>query len=314
MALPCRSLATRQAECTTPWNRLKRTISASSAASPSDSPSNRLAAISGSGTSMRCSKVASSSLAHGVDLLHGEATEQKVQLLAAAMRCAVERPAAPEGKIVVWHRARPVRAERPCPVGFRTLFRSPVFDSRVPRRWIPAFAGMTTLLRYLRRSMRPTLLNPLVCAGTKPQRHRPAHRGAVEQARRTSPPRRACPRARSPLAFAARRPSTGSSRPRIADARIGRTRHARSDRRRASNPRRRAAWAAGGPYRILVEDQTSALELVYFKADAAYLKRLLPEGSRRLISANSNPMTACCKCHIRTMSCRSITQAPRHCL
>ena len=29
---------------------------------------------------------------------------------------------------------------------------------------------------------------------------------------------------------------------------------------------------------------SGALELVYFNADPAYLKRLLPEGSRRLIS------------------------------
>ena len=34
----------------------------------------------------------------------------------------------------------------------------------------------------------------------------------------------------------------------------------------------------------LVEDNSGALELVYFNADPAYLKRLLPEGSRRLIS------------------------------
>jgi ATP-dependent DNA helicase RecG len=40
-----------------------------------------------------------------------------------------------------------------------------------------------------------------------------------------------------------------------------------------------------GPYRVLVEDQAgAALELVYFNADPAYLKRLLPEGSKRLIS------------------------------
>ena len=35
---------------------------------------------------------------------------------------------------------------------------------------------------------------------------------------------------------------------------------------------------------MLVEDASAALELVYFNADPAYLKRLLPEGSRRLIS------------------------------
>ncbi|HUU25034.1 MAG TPA: ATP-dependent DNA helicase RecG [Methyloceanibacter sp.] len=38
------------------------------------------------------------------------------------------------------------------------------------------------------------------------------------------------------------------------------------------------------PYRILVEDESSALELVYFKADDRYLKRLLPLGEKRLIS------------------------------
>ncbi|MHA1518475.1 MAG: ATP-dependent DNA helicase RecG [Alphaproteobacteria bacterium] len=38
------------------------------------------------------------------------------------------------------------------------------------------------------------------------------------------------------------------------------------------------------PYRVLVEDDTGALELVYFKADARYLTRLLPVGEARLIS------------------------------
>jgi ATP-dependent DNA helicase RecG len=38
------------------------------------------------------------------------------------------------------------------------------------------------------------------------------------------------------------------------------------------------------PYRILVEDDSGALELVYFKADPNYLKRLLPVGETRLIS------------------------------
>ena len=42
--------------------------------------------------------------------------------------------------------------------------------------------------------------------------------------------------------------------------------------------------AARAPYKVLVEDATGALELVYFKADPAYLKRLLPVGEKRLIS------------------------------
>ena len=38
------------------------------------------------------------------------------------------------------------------------------------------------------------------------------------------------------------------------------------------------------PYRILVEDETSALDLVYFRADRRYLERLLPVGETRIIS------------------------------
>ena len=38
------------------------------------------------------------------------------------------------------------------------------------------------------------------------------------------------------------------------------------------------------PYRVLVEDGTSALELVYFKADPRYLQQLLPVGETRAIS------------------------------
>ncbi len=43
--------------------------------------------------------------------------------------------------------------------------------------------------------------------------------------------------------------------------------------------------ARRAPYKVLVEDDHGAsLELVYFNADPTYLKRLLPVGSRRLIS------------------------------
>jgi ATP-dependent DNA helicase RecG len=49
---------------------------------------------------------------------------------------------------------------------------------------------------------------------------------------------------------------------------------------RPGGPRR----GARAPYRVLVEDEASALELVYFNADPAYLKRLLPQGSRRIVS------------------------------
>ena len=52
-----------------------------------------------------------------------------------------------------------------------------------------------------------------------------------------------------------------------------------AEHRPGGGPRGRRA-----PYRILVEDDSGALELVYFKADPGYLKRLLPEGETRLIS------------------------------
>ena len=70
--------------------------------------------------------------------------------------------------------------------------------------------------------------------------------------------------------------------PRIADARIGElaTLEVTVTEHRPGGPRR----GARAPYRVLVEDDSGALELVYFNADPAYLKRLLPEGSRRLIS------------------------------
>jgi ATP-dependent DNA helicase RecG len=70
--------------------------------------------------------------------------------------------------------------------------------------------------------------------------------------------------------------------PRIADARIGElaTLEVTVTEHRPGGPRR----GARAPYRVLVEDSSGALELVYFNADPAYLKRLLPEGSRRLIS------------------------------
>ncbi len=71
--------------------------------------------------------------------------------------------------------------------------------------------------------------------------------------------------------------------PRIVDARIGdlATLEVTVTEHRPGGGRRRGARA---PYRVLVEDASAALELVYFNADPAYLKRLLPEGSKRLIS------------------------------
>jgi ATP-dependent DNA helicase RecG len=53
-------------------------------------------------------------------------------------------------------------------------------------------------------------------------------------------------------------------------------------------------WRSRGPYRVLVEDDAGAsLELVYFNADPSYLKRLLPAGSRRLISGKLESYDGC---------------------
>jgi ATP-dependent DNA helicase RecG len=73
--------------------------------------------------------------------------------------------------------------------------------------------------------------------------------------------------------------------PRISEAKVGElaTLEVTVSEHRPGGGRRRGGRF--GPYRVLVEDLAgSALELVYFNADPAYLKRLLPEGSRRLIS------------------------------
>jgi ATP-dependent DNA helicase RecG len=72
--------------------------------------------------------------------------------------------------------------------------------------------------------------------------------------------------------------------PRIAEARIGElaTLEVTVAEHRPGGGRRGGPRA---PYRVLVEDEAGAtLELVYFNADPAYLKRLLPVGSKRLIS------------------------------
>ena len=71
--------------------------------------------------------------------------------------------------------------------------------------------------------------------------------------------------------------------PRIADARIGElaTLEVTVTEHRSGGGRRRGR----APYKILVEDASgAAFELVYFNADPAYLKRLLPVGGRRLVS------------------------------
>jgi ATP-dependent DNA helicase RecG len=71
--------------------------------------------------------------------------------------------------------------------------------------------------------------------------------------------------------------------PSIAEARVGdiATIEVTVAEHRPGGGRRRGAR---GPYRVLVEDASGALELVYFNADPIYLRRLLPVGSRRLIS------------------------------
>ncbi len=46
----------------------------------------------------------------------------------------------------------------------------------------------------------------------------------------------------------------------------------------------RPAQSKGGAYRINVEDETTSFQLTYFHARGDYLKRQLPEGSRRIVS------------------------------
>jgi ATP-dependent DNA helicase RecG len=70
--------------------------------------------------------------------------------------------------------------------------------------------------------------------------------------------------------------------PKIADVRVGElaTLDVTVAEHRPGRPRR----GSRAPYRVLVEDASGALELVYFNADRTYLQRLLPVGSRRIIS------------------------------
>jgi ATP-dependent DNA helicase RecG len=70
--------------------------------------------------------------------------------------------------------------------------------------------------------------------------------------------------------------------PRIADARVGEL--ATLDVTVAEHRPLGSRRGSRAPYRVLVEDASGALELVYFNADRSYLQRLLPVGSRRIIS------------------------------
>jgi ATP-dependent DNA helicase RecG len=74
-----------------------------------------------------------------------------------------------------------------------------------------------------------------------------------------------------------------SATPSIAEARIGEiaTLEVTVAEHRAGGGR---PGRMRGPYKVLVEDSSGALDLVYFNADPAYLRRLMPVGSRRLIS------------------------------
>lgn len=49
----------------------------------------------------------------------------------------------------------------------------------------------------------------------------------------------------------------------------------------------RPASRKGGPYRVHVEDAQTSFQLVFFHARGDYLKKLLPEGSRRLVSGRA---------------------------
>ena len=70
-----------------------------------------------------------------------------------------------------------------------------------------------------------------------------------------------------------------SYRPRLAEAELGRivTVNVNVLSHKPSRDRRQ-------PYRVIVSDDTSLLELAFFHAHTDYLKRQLPEGSRRIVS------------------------------
>ena len=70
--------------------------------------------------------------------------------------------------------------------------------------------------------------------------------------------------------------------PRIADATVGElaTLDVTVTEHRPGGSRRNSR----APYRVLVEDESGALELTYFRADHSFLKRLLPVDSKRIIS------------------------------
>ncbi len=70
--------------------------------------------------------------------------------------------------------------------------------------------------------------------------------------------------------------------PRIADATVGElaTLEVTVTEHRPGGSRRNSR----APYRVLVEDDSGALELTYFRADHSYLKRLLPVDAKRIIS------------------------------
>lgn len=70
--------------------------------------------------------------------------------------------------------------------------------------------------------------------------------------------------------------------PRIADATVGElaTLEVTVTEHRPGGSRRNSR----APYRVLVEDDSGALELTYFRADHSYLKRLLPVNAKRIIS------------------------------
>jgi ATP-dependent DNA helicase RecG len=74
-----------------------------------------------------------------------------------------------------------------------------------------------------------------------------------------------------------------SARPKIGEARVGElaTLEVTVTEHRPGRGRRRGQ---GSPYRILVEDETGALELVYFNINQRYVENLLPVGSRRIVS------------------------------
>ena len=126
--------------------------------------------------------------------------------------------------------------------------------------------------------MRPALLDPLFAPAEHAAGRRAEERQAVRQAARPAAGR-AGRRPAVPSALRRDRPPRAAEDPR---------RRARRDRRpskcASSSTARRRARARKAPFKVLVEDDTGDVELVFFLANAEWIKKRLPVGATRWVS------------------------------